>query len=304
MKVHRGAAPQLAATRASVRRRRLLIAASAVIGVGVIAAGAALASGGAGGAASSPTSRPLIGSDLHSLVADPTTQGRLYVGGHSAVAVSTDDGASWSQVASLDGADAMGWGFADPAVLVSGHTGVRRSTGPGEAFVEHDRGLPDTDVHALGASPSIVYLAGPAFGLAASTDGASSWTLRSGAAGRSFSGRLLVDPDDDRHVLAADARSGVLETMDGGVTWRSLDSPGGASWLSRGPAGLYASGDGAAVSTDGGVTWRALTELPRRTVLVEADPTRAGVLYAADLVGQRAEIWRSQDGGATWRRSP
>lgn len=64
------------------------------------------------------------GSDFHSLVADPQVQGRLYAGGHEAVSVSDDSGTSWRQIESLDGADAMGWGFAENATYLAGHPGL------------------------------------------------------------------------------------------------------------------------------------------------------------------------------------
>ncbi|CAN5603581.1 hypothetical protein BH24ACT5_BH24ACT5_15420 [soil metagenome] len=65
-----------------------------------------------------------MGGDFHSLVADPTQPDTLYVGGHRAVSRSADAGTSWERVNSLNDADAMGWGFTDDAVLVSGHPGL------------------------------------------------------------------------------------------------------------------------------------------------------------------------------------
>src|SRR6266508_865762 len=57
------------------------------------------------------SSAGLTGGDFHSLVADPVTPGRLFAGGHQAVSVSDDAGASWRRLDALDDVDAMGWGF-------------------------------------------------------------------------------------------------------------------------------------------------------------------------------------------------
>lgn len=83
-------------------------------------------------------------------------------------------------------------------------------------------GLPDTDVHAFGAAGSTLYAAGPANGVIASTDGGKNWETRTDNAGQSFFGRILIGPNDDQHLVAADARAGAMESIDGGRAWRRL----------------------------------------------------------------------------------
>src|SRR5206468_8018217 len=119
-----------------------------------------------------------------SLVVDATS-GRLFVGGHLAVAVSSDGGRTWAAVRSLDAADAMGWGFEPSTVWVSGHPGLNRSDDGGRTFRRANQGLPSTDVHAFGALGDRLYAASPAVGVFASEDGGASWRVRSPDAGQS-----------------------------------------------------------------------------------------------------------------------
>ncbi len=252
---------------------------------------------------SASSGEPFVGGDLHSLVVDPANPSRLFVGGHEGVAVSTNGGLRWTQVESLGGADAMGWAFDETTVLVGGHPGISRSSDGGKTFTPANGGLPSTDVHALGAGPGMVYGASPQAGVFVSTDGGSSWTVRTTAAGQSFMGRILVDPLDPDHVIAPDLRAGAVESLDGGRTWRALGGPQGARWVSwdpQAPDRIVSSGvAGAALTEDGGDTWQQLT-VPSATALVELIPGRPGELYAADLEAGTARIWKSSDGGTTW----
>ena len=273
-----------------------MVAAATVLVVVLVARG--------GGEDAAPgTSRDgaaFVGDDFHSLAADPATPGRLFAGGHEAVSTSTDGGRTWSRIGSLDGADAMGWGFAGRTVYVSGHPGVSRSTDGAASFRRANDGLPDTDVHAFGAGASTLYAAGPANGVIASTDGGRTWSARTSAAGQSFFGRILTGPGDDQHLIAADARAGVMESTDGGRAWHRLGGPASALWLSWGGGTLYASGPrGASRSADGGRTWENLT-LPPGATMVEADPSYPGVLYAGVHDGKAVRVLVTRDGGLRW----
>ncbi|MGD2067074.1 MAG: glycosyl hydrolase, partial [Gemmatimonadota bacterium] len=120
---------------------------------------------------------------------------------------------------------------------------------------------------------------------------------RSGDAGRTWRraglersehvGRILVDPRDGDVVLVAAE----------GPLW----SPGGQRGVFR--------------TTDGGETWEAVLEIDEDTGVtdLERHPTDPDVLYAAAYQRRRhvwgflaggpsSGIWKSTDGGATWRR--
>jgi photosystem II stability/assembly factor-like uncharacterized protein len=276
----------------------------AAVGVGVLAVAVVLVARDPGRSPSEATGA-VVGGDLHSLVVDPANPDRVFVGGHQAVATSPDGGRTWRQVPSLQNADAMGWAFTDQAIWVSGHPGLNRSTDGGRRFARANRGLPDTDVHAFGAGPTVLYGSSPSVGVFASADGGQSWQVRSDRAGQGFFGRILVDPADGQHLVAADVQVGVVGSSDGGRSWRRLGASPPALWVSRAGPGmeeLIVSGpEGAARSADGGRTWDRL-QVPKGAVLVEAAPT-PGLVYAAAHRGDSALVWVSRDGGRTWARA-
>jgi photosystem II stability/assembly factor-like uncharacterized protein len=246
--------------------------------------------------------RPFVGGDLHSLVADATTS-RLYVGGHEGVAVSTDGGSTWRQIASLDGADAMGWAFTDEGALVGGHPGLFVSDDGGRTFRQDNEGLPATDIHALGSGDGVIYAASPQLGVFASADGGASWEVRTDQVGQSFMGGILVNPQDPEHIVAPDMRAGAVQSLDGGRTWSVLGGVPGAMWVSWDPADtdrIVVSGMGqAALTRDGGRTWTQLA-VPEGASVVEIDASDPDTLYAGVHEGTEAAVWISRDGGSTW----
>ena len=291
----KGAAARRSQQRRRTRGRGAVVAAVVIIGAVVLIV--VTRGGGNDGATGTDG---FVGGDLHSVVALP--DGRVFVGGHDAVTVSQDGGRSWTQVATLAHADAMGWGQRATTLFVSGHPGLNRSDDHGSTFRRTNGGLADTDMHSFGAGASTLYGAGPRLGVVASTDDGRTWQQRSPNAGQAFFGRMLVDGADDQHLFATDVQAGPVESRDGGRSWSSLTGLRGASWLSSPDGGhsLLASGSGSAArSLDGGRTWQAL-QLPAGAMLVEAAPGDARRVYAAGLSGNDARLWVSSDGGANW----
>ena len=254
-------------------------------------------------AAGTTSSQPVVGADLHSLVIDPSDPDTLYVGSHQGVSVSTDGGGSWEVVESLNGADAMGWAFADGAIYVGGHPGLSVSTDGGNTFELRNDGLPGTDLHALGAADGVLYAASPAAGLIASTDAGASWEVRNEEIGGAFMGKILVDPEDPEHVVAPDMEAGAVESRDGGRSWNALGGLQGATWVSWNPSDtdeIVVTGMGSAArSSDGGETWDTM-EIPTGTGIVEFSPDDPDTLYAAVHDDPNAGIWVSEDGAKTW----
>lgn len=252
---------------------------------------------------SAPAGAAFTGADFHSIVADPTESDVLYVGGHQAVSRSTDAGTTWERVTSLDDADAMGWGFTDDAMYVSGHPGLTVARAGLASFARDNAGLPDTDLHALGAGGGTVYAAGPGAGVIASTDGGATWETRTRDAGQPFFGRIIVD-DDATTLTAADTQQGPMRSTDGGHTWTPLGGPP-SGWLTRTPDGtIIASGgpQGAVMLANGSDTWEPLNS-PDGAHLVEADPHVPGRLFAGRHSGTTVEVWVSTDAGRTWDRA-
>jgi photosystem II stability/assembly factor-like uncharacterized protein len=270
----------------------------AAVVVAVLIVVALVVSAKSGTSTGSSSVQPTVGGDLHSLIVDPANPNHLFVGGHQAVATSTNAGKTWHQVGSLDNADAMAWGYTSTAMFVSGHPGLNRSDDGGHTFRQVNGGLPDTDVHAFGAGSTTLYGASPNVGVFASIDDGKTWSVRSSEIGRSFMGRILIGPDD-QHLLAPDGNVGVAESTDGGRTWVRTGPLPSAMWLSRSGTTVLASGPaGAAQSTDDGKHWSALS-LPDGASIVEASSVTA-TFFAAGLDGTTARIWVSHDGGGHW----
>jgi photosystem II stability/assembly factor-like uncharacterized protein len=247
-------------------------------------------------------SAPVVGGDLHSMFI-PKNSALMFVGGHEAVGVSRDAGASWTGVASLERADAMGWAQLGDTLFVGGHPGLEVSTDGGTTFEPRNDGLPSTDVHALGGAGSTLYAASPAAGFLVSSDEGVTWEIRNPQVGQGFMGALLVDPDDPAHVIAPDMQAGAVETTDGGLTWRALGGVPGAMWLSWDPSDrdrIVVSGLGtAALSQDGGRNWQPV-QVPSGTSIVAIDPGDTSTWYSAAWSDGEALLSSSVDAGRTW----
>ncbi len=253
--------------------------------------------------AGTTSSQPVVGADLHSLVVDPSDPDTLYIGSHQGVSVSADGGESWEVVVSLNGADAMGWAFTGGAIYVGGHPGLSVSTDGGNTFHPRNEGLPNTDIHALGAGVGVVFAASPAAGFIASTDAGESWEVRNEEVGGAFMGKILVDPEDPEHVVAPDMQAGAVESRDGGRSWKALGGIQGATWVSWSPSDtdelVVVAVGSAARSRDGGQTWDTI-EIPAGAGIVEFSPDDPDTLYAAVHDDPNARIWVSEDGAKTW----
>lgn len=281
-------------------------AAVVVVAAGVVVALIATSSDGGGtdDAVAGSTGGGLTGGDFHSIAVDPSNPERIFVGGHQAVSESADGGATWSEIPSLRGADAMGWAFSADSVYLSGHPGLMVSVDGADSFERSNDGLPDTDLHALGGTGDLLYAAGPGVGVSVRSEPDGQWEQRTAQAGQSFFGRILVDPTDPERLIAADAANGVAASVDGGRTWQLLSSGlASATWLSSsGPDGeiiVASGGAGAALSSDGGVTWESL-QVPPGASLIELSPDDPDTMYAGIHDGERVRVSTSNDAGGTW----
>lgn len=279
-------------------RRWVAIAIAAVIalgaGIGVFAA----TSGGGTKGGTAAAAKPYVGGDLHVL----TVLGdKLYVGGHDGGAVSSDNGRTWTQLPSLNGADPMGAAASGDATLIGGHPGLFRSS-DGTSFSKVTGQGSLGDVHALGGAGGTVYAGTATQGLLASNDGGANWEARNAQAGTAFMGVILVDPADPQRLIAPDMSAGLVTSTDGGVSWKRLGGPGGAmaaAWDPTNTQRLLAVGMAeSAMSNDGGKTWTTLT-LPQNAAAATFSPD-GSTIYAAAPKGTTAAIFASDDQGKTW----
>ena len=123
-------------------------------------------------------------------------------------------------------------------------------------------------------------------GVYRSTDGGASWE-NLGLKTSEHIGKILIDPRDSNRVLVAAQ---------------------GPLWASGGDRGLYE-------TQDGGKTWKAILTIDENTGVndVVRDPRNPDVLYATSYQRRRhiwtlidggpgSGIWKSVDGGATWKK--
>ncbi len=172
-------------------------------------------------------------------------------------------------------------------------------------------------------------------GVYKSTDGAKTWS-HMGLEQTGRIGRIIVDPRDTNTVYVCalgrlsgpQQERGVYKTMDGGQHWDRIlfaDENTGCSGLSLDPqdsntlvAGMwqvemhtwaeYSGGPGSAVylSHDAGKTWKklekGLPKSPLGKIDVAVAPTDSNRIYALIQTADQGSVWRSDDGGDSWRR--
>ncbi|MDQ6766577.1 MAG: hypothetical protein M3Z41_02070 [Candidatus Eremiobacteraeota bacterium] len=233
-----------------------------------------------------------------------------YVGGAGGVFKSTNGGASWDAV------------FADKPVASIGAIAVSASNS-NDVWVGTGEGNPRADI-SYGR------------GVWRSQNGAKTWK-HLGLDGTSAVTKILLDPGHPETALVAalgdpfadNPQRGVYRTTDGGKTWTKTLYVGpstGASDLAWDPAhpsvifaGMWqfrrmpwtiiSGGPQSALyrSRDGGVHWEKLLGHGLPTGLmgrigVAVAPNHPKRVYAI-IQSKQGYVWRSDDGGSTWRRT-
>ena len=234
-----------------------------------------------------------------------------YVGAASGgVWKSTDDGNTFSPVFDKQTAQAIG------ALAVSQSDPNQVWAGTGEAWA-----IRDADV--IGD------------GIYKSTDAGATWT-NSGLGDVGRIGRIIVHPTNPNVVYACalgrgtgpQPERGVYRTIDGGKNWQRVlfvDENTGCSGLTldaKDPNTLFAgmwqmvmhtyamysggSMSGIYVSHDAGTTWThvmhpGLPKSPLGKIDVAVAPTDSKRVYALIQTDGQGSVWRSDDGGVTWK---
>ena len=172
-------------------------------------------------------------------------------------------------------------------------------------------------------------------GVYKSTDGGRSWKNMGLGASKQIA-RIIVDPMDFNVVYvaalgdlwAAGGERGVFKTTDGGQTWQRvlfIDDDTGATELvmdpsnnktlyastyqrRRAPWGMNGGGPGSGIwkSTDAGATWsRIETGIPagpKGRIGMDVYRRNPNVLYARVEHPTDSGVYRTDDGGANWRK--
>ena len=196
------------------------------------------------------------------------------------------------------------------------------------------------DIAVSQHDPSTWYVAVGSGGLWKTTNRGTSWLAVFDAQPSYSIGSVTIDPNNPDVVWVGTGEnvsgrhlgwgSGVYRSGDGGATWKAMGLPKsehigkilvdprntnvafvaaeGPLWSSGGERGLYK-------TTDDGKTWQLVLSIDENTGVtdVEFDPSNPDVLYAAAYQrrrhvwsllagGPKSGIYKSTDGGASWRQ--
>ena len=181
-----------------------------------------------------------------------------------------------------------------------------------------------TSIALSPAAPGTLFIGAADGGVWSSTNGGRSWTTRTGSQPDLAMGSVAVDPSDPADLFAgtgeddscADCATGdgILESNDGGRTWRTSNPGGlftdavtsqvivepGATSL-RTTTVLVSNSSNLFVSSDGGASWHAEAGRHWRPGAVRSlviNPRTPRPTIYAWTVG--AGLQRSTDGGTTW----
>ena len=243
-------------------------------------------------------------SDYHSLLVNPASPTELVLGTHQGLFVSVDGGRHW-RFDKLAGNDAMN--LARPpgdTIWLAGHEVFKKSTDGGGRWSDvRAAGLPSLDIHGFAVDPrdpAKLYAAVAGQGLYRSTDAGRSFTVVSRQVG---GGVMALVVTRDGRILAGDMTQGLLESQNGGKTWRVVVRASilGLAVNPTDPKRILAGTAGVALSTDAGRTWRLALELPKGVGPVAWSKSNPKLAYA---VGLNRVLYRSSDGGVSWQPVP
>ena len=202
------------------------------------------------------------------------------------------------------------------------------------------RGGRSLTASGIAGDPNTYYFGATGGGVWKSTDGAMTWHPMFDKEGTSAIGSLAVAPSDPNIVYVGTGEAclrgnishgdGIYKTLDGGKTWKNIGlrdsrsigkvivNPNNADIAFVAALGHpYGPNTERGVfrTTDGGKTWEKVLYKDENTGAIDVafDPHNANILFAAlwqtrrtpwtlDSGGPGSGIYRSNDGGTTWKR--
>jgi photosystem II stability/assembly factor-like uncharacterized protein len=273
---------------------------------------------------------PGVGEDVHvdhhALVFDPDREGTIYLGNDGGFYRTDDDGATWTKarVEPFTQYYTIDVGEQDPSRIVGGSqdNGCHRSWGAPEGFNDFACG-DGLETLINPQNQNLVYACSQYGNCGRSEDGGDTVrSFRTTADRRGWKSPIEFDPNNPSIMYFGGNL--LNKSTDTGLTWTAIspdltNGPGRDTQYPFGtittigvaktdPNRVYIGADDStiAVTRDGGQTWTKLSGLPNRWITrLRVDPRNADVVYAT-LSGFRqgesaAHVFRTDDGGATWR---
>jgi len=276
-------------------------ASAAALALAIAIPAVILASGGSSDEAASTPSAGLPDTpDYHSLLVAESDPEALTLGTHDGLYQSSDGGRSW-QSTTLAGQDAMNLGRAEGVTWTAGHDVLAKSSDGGQTWQDvRPDGLPHLDIHGFAVDPrdrQTLWAALAGEGLYRSKDGGTSFELVTREVGAGVMA-LAVTPGG--RVLAGDMQQGLSASDDGGKTWKPTLEAAlmGLAVNPNEPERIVATGPGILLSTDGGRNWDQVLPLEQGAGPVAWSPSKPRAGY---VVGFDKTLYKTEDGGATWR---
>lgn len=247
------------------------------------------------------------------LAPDYAENGRVLVGIGAQIQVSTDRGESWELAADLP-ASILALTGDDQVVLAGLHdAGIWISTDGGATWSSSSTGLSARGFARLIASGEKLYAMGPQEGLWVSEDRDSSW--RSLPNLDFYLPLVDVSVTSQNGLFVTSQDDGILRSLDSGNTWNIVSQVPGiqAIVVLEDHGGWAGTIDGRLLmSRDGGETWEE-TESPcegQEILSIVASPaySQDHTLFIGTSIPAtgnkqaRVALWRSTNGGETWRQ--
>jgi Viral BACON domain len=261
---------------------------------------------------------------VYAIAIHPLNTSIIYAATDAGVLRSTDAGVTWGL--SNNGlpsarVTAVAIDPSNPSTVYVGTQGVFKSIDGGDTWARMDNGIPSSSLGIAAIAidpsrPSILYaglFANSGFGLARSSNGASTWNavVSNVLPNATFDG-LALGPPNSSTIYAASLNGGVFKSTDDGATWaaasKGLPSPRITALVldPSNPATLYARTRGSAVFTskDGGANWLPANTGLNTSVDVAAiasalliDPSSSSILYTGTYSGG---VFKTTDRAANW----
>jgi photosystem II stability/assembly factor-like uncharacterized protein len=254
----------------------------------------------------------------------PSNPAIVYVAGDGGIFTSSDRGDTWTKLPD-DRRNAISLAVdpLDPSTVWMGTDGdssfpppgLRKSIDGGRSWIPVRSGPINTGVYSIAIdsrSPSTVY-AGTAVGLFKTADGGETWSgLNNGIPTFTDINRVVISASSPSIIYAGSAfrHGGLFKSTDAGASWRTMNGsltdldvrnlavdPTDPNVVFR--ASLSEFGR-VAKTTNGGATWQTL-DSPLVISALTLDPSSPQDVYIGVGSLSNGGVWKSTDGGGSWR---